>query len=110
MPDISIFVADGEVHLDCSRIGLSDDAIADNLNVVTELLAQLLLVEQAKALLTDETLQQRLTGIAAQDMMLQASNLNALNQAKVLQDIIAGRASTTAYGFPEFRGETAIDV
>lgn len=110
MKDISVSVTGGKVHLDCSRFNLTDDVIADNVSAVTELLAQLLLADLAKALLEDKALQLRLVGIAAQDMIVQASILHAVNQAKILHDVTAGRSSIAAYGFPEFQSDRTIDV
>lgn len=110
MKNISISVADGNVHLDCSGFELSDDVIVDNVTLVAGLLAQLLSADHVKALLTEKTLQQRLVGIAAQDMVVQASILHALSQAQILQDVTAGHSSIADYGFPEFQSDRMIDV
>jgi hypothetical protein len=110
MQGISVSIVSGLAQLDCRVFNLSDDAIADIIGSVTQLLSHLLLAEQAKALLADPVLQVRLTGIAAQDMVVQASILHAVYQAQVLHNIATGHSSIADHGFPEFRGETAIDV
>ena len=110
MQDISASVADGKVQLDCSGFKLGDDVIADRVGVVTKLLAQLLLADHAKDLLEDTPLRQRIMGIAAQDMIVQASVLHAINQAQILLDITIGRSSIADYGFPEFQSDRIIDV
>jgi hypothetical protein len=110
MQDISVSVVGGVIELDCSDFDLGDDAIAECSGALTQLLTHLLLASEAKAILEDSTLQERTAGISAQDMIVQASILNAEYQAGVLLEITSGRASIADHGFPEFRGETAVDV
>ena len=110
MQDISVSVAGGKVQLDCGSFKLTDDVIAEKVRAVTALLAQLLLADHAKALLEDVALQQRQMGIAAQDMIVQASILHAVNQAEILLGVTSGRLSIAASGFPEFQSDRTIDV
>jgi hypothetical protein len=110
MRNILVSVFDRRVQLDCSDFDLDDDVIVDSVSAVTELLTQILRAARSKALLTDATLEGRIAGIAAQDMIVQASILQALLQARILEEITLGRSSISDYGFPEFQETNTFDV
>jgi hypothetical protein len=103
--DIRLKVDGNRAVLDYGSIALSSEQVEERVKQILPLLAKLLAADVAEMSLTETELHKRFRGIAAQNMIVEATIHSTILHAELLSEIASGRESIADHGFPEFADE-----